>query len=368
MRALITGAHGFLGRNLATRLTERGDTFIQYGRDSDVGEIAEACATVDVIFHLAGANRPARAEEFTEVNRDLTRAVCAAAAATGRSIPIVFSSSTQVDRDSAYGVSKREAEQVLVDYARRSGAPVHIVRLPNVFGKWSRPNYNSAVATFCHNVARRQPIAIHDPAAALTLVYVDDVVDHFVRLATGDAPAAGEYSQVVPQYHATVGELAAQIRQFHDDRARLHVGPVGVGLPRALYATYLSFLPSDEFSYPITRHSDARGGFVEMLKTPDAGQFSFFTAAPGVTRGGHYHHTKCEKFLVIQGQARMRFRHIVTGEIQSVDLVGTSARIVDTIPGWAHDITNTGEEELIVMLWANEVFDRARPDTIACQP
>jgi UDP-2-acetamido-2,6-beta-L-arabino-hexul-4-ose reductase len=236
--------------------------------------------------------------------------------------------------------------------------------LPNVFGKWCRPNYNSAVATFCYNVAHDLPLTIHDPQAQLQLVYIDDVVTEFVRALKSPELPAG-FGNVGPVYSSTVGEVAAYITSFKDVRDSLLTQPVGGGLSRALYSTYVTYLDPERFGYPLTKYEDPRGMFVEMLKTRDSGQFSFFTAHPGITRGGHYHHSKTEKFLVVKGQARFRFRHILTNETFELVTDAANPTVVDTIPGWAHDITNTSEDEMIVMLWANEVFDRQRPDTIA---
>jgi UDP-2-acetamido-2,6-beta-L-arabino-hexul-4-ose reductase len=233
-----------------------------------------------------------------------------------------------------------------------------------VFGKWSRPNYNSAVATFCHNIARGLPIRVDDPSAPVRLIYIDDVVAEMQRFL--DAPGQGtRFMESGPVYAITVGELARQIEAFRDVRNTLVSERVGTGLVRALYATYVSFLPREAFSYSVPKYGDARGVFVEMLKTPDCGQFSFFTAHPGITRGGHYHHTKSEKFLVIKGRARYRFRQLLTDETFEVDSHGDEPLVVETIPGWAHDITNIGDDELVVMLWANEIFDRQHPDTVA---
>nr|WP_293604650.1 NAD-dependent epimerase/dehydratase family protein [Polaromonas sp. UBA4122] len=316
---------------------------------------------------------------------DLTRALClavgAVAEATGKSVPIVYTSSAQAGRDNAYGQSKRGAEGALLALARSHRVPVHIFRLPNVFGKWCKPNYNSAVATFCHNIARGLPIQVNDPAAPVTLVYVDDVIGRFVGLMDDsrhceeerrgnpgslDCRAASAMTEVAPQYSTTMGELARQIQAFKDSRTTLMTERVGTGLVRALYATYVSYLPVESFTYTVPQHADPRGVFVEVLKTPDAGQFSYFTAHPGITRGGHYHHSKTEKFLVIKGQARFKFRHMQTGQAHELVTTGEKPEIVETVPGWTHDITNIGTDEMIVMLWANEVFDRARPDTFAC--
>ena len=239
-----------------------------------------------------------------------------------------------------------------------------LYRLANVFGKWSRPDYNSAVATFCHNIARGLPIRVDNPSAPVHLVYIDDVIAELLRFLSEPGQGA-RLAEAGPVYTTTVGELAHQIEAFRDVRSSLVTERVGTGLVRALYATYVSFLPPESFSYGVPKYSDARGMFVEMLKTPDCGQFSFFTAHPGITRGGHYHHTKTEKFLVIKGRAKYRFRHLITDETFQVDSHGDEPLVVETIPGWAHDITNTGDEELVVMLWANEIFDRQKPDTVA---
>lgn len=373
MRVLITGANGFVGRNLQLRLRERKDVqVVCYTRDQQAGQLAELLEGVDFVFHLAGVNRPQDPKEFTSGNTDLTRDLCLAVATaarlSGKPIPILYTSSSQAALDNVYGRSKRESEEALAATGRDSLVPVHVFRLPNVFGKWCRPNYNSAVATFCHNIARDLPIQVNDPQAPLALVYIDDVIERFVELMDGAAPMAGPdgFAAVQPQYATTVGELARLIRAFHDSRGSLVTERVGTGLVRALYATYVSYLPVEAFVYDVPQHADRRGVFVEMLKTPDCGQFSFFTAHPGVTRGGHYHHSKTEKFLVIKGQGLFRFRHMQTGQTHELQTSGDKPQIVETVPGWTHDITNTGEEEMVVMLWANEIFDRVRPDTYDC--
>ncbi len=363
MKVAVTGADGFIGRNLRAHCMERKEVeVLPLVHGSTDADWAAAVRDADAVFHLAGVNRPQEPSEFATGNRDLTRRLCDLLRATGRPVPVLYTSSIQAERDNPYGRSKREAEQALLDYRAATGATVHIHRLPNVFGKWARPNYNSAVATFCHNIARGLPIQVTDPAAPVTLAYIDDVVAAFLSFLHAQ-PADEVFRQVQPQYVATVGELAEQLQGFRDSRETLAPGRVGTGLARALYATYVSYLPQDAFAYDVPKHGDARGMFVEMLKTPDAGQFSYFTAHPGVTRGGHYHHTKTEKFLVIQGRARFKFRHISSAETFELFTSGAEPRIVDTVPGWSHDITNVGDDALVVMLWANEVFDRARPDT-----
>ncbi len=372
MKVLITGADGFIGKNLQLHLAERKDVqVVCFTRGHDVAKLPALLHGVDFVFHLAGVNRHQDPAEFVSGNVDFTKVLCqsvgAVAAVSGKKIPVVYTSSTQADRDNAYGSSKLYAENALFALQREYGVLVHVFRLPNVFGKWCKPNYNSAVATFCHNIARELPIQVNDPAAPVTLVYVDDVVARFLQLMDGAEAIADAdgFATVEPQYSTTVGELARLIRFFKDSRNTLMTERVGTGLVRALYATYVSYLPPELFAYTVAQHADSRGVFVEMLKTPDCGQFSYFTVVPGITRGGHYHHSKTEKFLVIRGQARFKFRHMQTGETHELLTSGDKAEVVETVPGWTHDITNIGTDEMVVMLWANEIFDSQQPDTIA---
>lgn len=365
MRVLITGSNGFVGRNLAVRLRELGGyEVIGFDKEDSLADLRERVEQADAIVHLAGVNRPKDEKEFAAVNADLTTQLCEFVAETRRRIPLVISSSIQANLANPYGESKRAAELAAEQLAERTSNPVAIYRLPNVFGKWCRPNYNSVVATFCHNIANDLPIKINDPAVRLNLVYVDDVVAEFIEMI-GRMELGLQQGQVEPVYGIGLGELAAQIEAFRNCRTSLVSERVGTGLVRKLYATYVSCLPPSRFAYDLPCYGDERGVFVEMLKTQDSGQFSFFTAHPGVTRGGHYHHTKTEKFLVIKGAARFGFRHIVTGERYEISTAGDKPQVVETVPGWTHDITNIGQDEMVVMLWANEIFDRERPDTIA---
>ncbi len=365
MKILVTGASGFIGKTLLVRLAEeQGFEFDCFTRADDAVSLSAKVAAADAIVHLAGENRPADPAAFMQVNGDLTANLCDAVRAAGRPIPLLFASSIQAESDNPYGDSKRAGEEAIARLAEVPGQTCTIFRLPNVFGKWCRPHYNSAVATFCHNIARGEAIRVDDPAAPLTLGYVDDVGETMLATLRTASPGL-HWGTVDPVYQATVGEVADLIRAFHDSRATLTTERVGTGLVRALYSTYVSYLPTEAFSYAVPVYSDARGVFVEMLKTPDSGQFSFFTAHPGITRGGHYHHSKTEKFLVIKGRARFGFRHILTDEFFALDTSGEEPRIVETVPGWSHDITNVGDDEMVVMLWANEIFDRDRPDTIA---
>lgn len=370
-RFLVTGADGFIGRNLVARLNEIEKTSVStFVRGDATDRLPSLVAEADAVLHLAGENRPSDEAAFAHVNLGVTSEVCNAVERefrfTGRHVPVLLASSTQAERDNPYGRSKFAAEGVIETLTRETGNPCVIFRLPGVFGKWCKPNYNSVVATFCHNLARGLPIQISDRGVKLRLVYIDDVVSALLAAFKSPTPGCVRLS-VEPEYIITLGELADQIRAFDNCRSSLMTERVGTGLVRALYATYVSYLPNDKFSYVVPQHADSRGVFVEMLKTFDSGQFSYFTAHPGVTRGGHYHHTKTEKFLVIKGEALFRFRHLISRELVELRTSGDAPQVVETIPGWIHDITNIGAEEMVVMLWANENFDRQRPDTVAFQ-
>ena len=361
-RVAVTGTDGFVGSNLALRLTEIGDQVLPLTRASTSADWHAAIAAADAVVHLAGVNRPINPAEFETVNAGTATLLVMALKAAERPIPVLYSSSIRAAGDDDYGRSKRAAEDALREYGAHSGCPVYVFRLPNVFGKWARPNYNSAVATFCYNIARDLPITINDRTAALSLVYIDDVVAAFIAALDNKSPAG--FAEIAPVYATTVGDVVDTIRGFRADRADNLIDAVGTGLTRALYATYVAALPVTEFSYEIVSHRDPRGAFSEMLKTRSAGQFSYFTALPSVTRGGHYHHTKTEKFLIVHGRARFGFRNMLTGETHEIFTDGDTPTIVESVPGWAHDVTNVGDEVMVSLLWASEIFNRARPDTI----
>ena len=367
-RILVTGANGFIGKNLIYNLEEKYEyEILKFGRNDSAEALKEKLSIADIVIHLAGENRPVDDAKFREVNVDLTSNLCEAIllkySDTGRRTPIVFSSSSQATNYSPYGRSKLKAEQEIQKLNSKIDNPYAIYRLPGVFGKWCKPNYNSVVATFCHNVSRGIPIEISDPNIEVSLVHVDDVVAHFLSFIENIKSHAGFFS-VTPEYKISLQALSEEILSYRNLRENLIVNRVGNSLSRALYSTYVSYLPPDQFAYEIEKNSDPRGTFVEMLRTSDNGQMSYFTAQPGVTRGGHYHHTKTEKFLVVKGNALFRFRNILTDELVEFETDGESPKIVDTPPGWSHDITNIGINELVVMLWANENFDKENPDTI----
>ena len=365
MKILVTGSNGFIAKNFIQFLTEKSDIeILKFLRNSTLEELEQSVLAADWIVHLAGVNRPLNEQEFVDGNITLTEKIVDTLKKAAKNTPIILSSSIQAERDNAYGQSKLGGEQALLALHQAQHNPVYICRLANVFGKWSRPNYNSAVATFCYNTANDLPIHINDEKAVIRLVYVDDVVESFWNIIQGALQVEQLFS-IEPEYQITVGNLAKILAGFKHSRETLITDRVGTDLTRALYSTYLSFLKPDQFDYSVPKYGDQRGVFVEMLKTPDAGQFSYFTAHPGITRGGHYHHTKTEKFLVIKGKALFKFKHVVTGEFYELETIGDEPRIVETVPGWTHDITNIGDDEMVVMLWANEIFDREKPDTYA---
>lgn len=368
MKVLITGSKGFIGKNLRLALTEAGNYDILTFDRGDVPNLLEELVhQSDYVVHLAGENRPVNPKSFQEGNVDLTQALCQAIEKTGRSIPLIYSSSLQAnDSKSLYAQSKRSGEAVIQELSVSTKNPVLIYRLANVFGKWIRPDYNSVVGTFCYNIAHGLPIQIHDENTVIQLIYIDDVIkDIMAHIKT--SWSGSNFGEISPQYAISVGDLAKQLHEFKSSRDTLIIPKVGKGFTRALYSTYISYLPVENFSYAVPKYGDERGDFVEMLKTSDTGQFSYFTALPGVTRGEHYHHSKTEKFLVISGRACFGFRHMVTGEVYKLFTSGDKPEIVETIPGWTHDITNIGNEKMVVMLWANEIYNRELPDTIAAK-
>ena len=361
MRVLVTGSNGFIGKNLVAHINQKNNFSVLYFERGD--SLTEVIPQADFIFHLAGENRPEDSKDFEINNAIFTKSLCILVKESNKHIPIVFASSIQAGLDNPYGKSKLSAEVSLEKLAEETGNPVHIYRLPNVFGKWCKPNYNSVVSTFCYNIANDLPIEINDKSSLLKLVHIDYVVADFLRVLDSDFKGFLK-TEIKPQYETTLGKLARQIYSFKESRNNLIIEDVGIGLVRDLYSTYVSFLEPSKFSYDLPLYRDHRGVFVEMLKTFNSGQFSYFTAHPGITRGGHYHHTKTEKFLVIKGDARFRFKHIISNESYEVFSSGHTPQVVETIPGWSHDITNIGNYEMIVMLWANEIYNRDFPDTI----
>jgi len=360
---LVTGAAGFVGSNLCSALRRRRDVeVLEFDLPGGEAELGGQLAVADVVFHLAGVNRPQRVEEFEEVNVGLTERLCHRLTELARRPVVVFTSSTQARLDNPYGTSKRRAEEVLESFSRRTGAPVRIYQLPGVFGKWCRPSYNSVVATFCHNTAHDMPVTISDPANVIDLVYIDDVVAEFLRLLEEPVASGVSRGEVTPTHSVSLGRLIELIRSFRESRQTLVVPDFVDSFIKKLYATYQSYLPADAFAYDLQRRSDPRGTLAELLKSPPFGQIFISRTRPGVTRGNHAHDTKVEKFCVIEGEAVIRFTHLRTREAVSYTVSGTQFRVVDIPPGWAHSIENVGNSELIVLFWAGEVFDPERPD------
>ena len=363
MKVVVTGANGFIGKNLSVHLKEQKQfDILEVNRNTPKKVLSSFLYEADFVFHLAGINRPQDISEFQNGNVDFTNFIVEELVKFGRKVPIALTSSTQINQDNPYGKSKLAAEKLVKAYSDATGSAHYIFRFPNVFGKWCKPNYNSFVATFCHNILNDLEISIHDAAAPVKLVYIDDVCKALLDLLDGKHESG--LINEPKGFATTVGEVADIIFSFKSSRGSLITQRVGEGLVRALYSTYLSYVSPSNFSYSIPSYADKRGVFCEMLKTKDSGQFSFFTAHAGITRGGHYHHTKTEKFLVIKGLARFCFRNILSNEKFSKTTSGENPEIIETVPGWSHDITNIGSDELIVMLWANEIFDPKRPDTM----
>ena len=341
-----------------------GYELIKFSRADRFESLADKVSSADVIIHLAGVNRPNNDCEFQFGNKQLTSALAQALTNLEKTPPIIFSSSIQVTSKNAYGESKLEAENILLSLSHANGNPLAIYRFPGIFGKWCRPNYNSVIATFCFNIARNLPVRIDDAEKVIPLVFVDDVVNSIVACLRQNWVGA-IYPKVDPEYSVTLGEIKNLIESFKMGREDLSIESVGNGFIRALYSTYISYLPRSTFMYPLPSYKDERGLFVEMLKSKDAGQISFFTINPGKKRGSHYHHIKTEKFLVVRGHALFKSRNMITNEEYSIELSDEKFCIVDSIPGCVHEIINIGANELLVMLWANEVFDHLNPDTFS---
>lgn len=366
MNILITGADGFIGKNLCLRLSElKKYNLFKVNSSTTVEELELLLKKTDFIYHLAGSNRPKSNDDFKIINTDFTELITSLVKKHGLSIPIIFTSSIQAEIDNDYGKSKLKAEEIIRAYGKKVGAPYGIFRLKNIFGKWAKPNYNSFIATFCHNIANDIDIKINNKNSNVDLIYIDDLCDSLIECL--DRKFNSEYIEIQKYYTKTVGEVADLIKNFNDKRENLEIENVGHGFERALYSTFLSYFPTNKFSYKIPSNKDERGSFSEILKTNRAGQVSFFTAHPGITRGGHYHHSKNEKFLIVQSEAIFKFRHIITNQEFELKVKSSDLEIVDTIPGWVHDITNIGDETLICVIWANEVFDSNKPDTIGAE-
>jgi UDP-2-acetamido-2,6-beta-L-arabino-hexul-4-ose reductase len=365
MKILITGADGFLGKNLVIHLKELNKyEIIKFTKKNNIKDLENFIFEADVVFHLAGVNRSDNPGEFSRVNVELTRFICDVIRRANKKITLIYSSSKQALQDSVYGMTKLEGEKIVEELCINKNVNVYIYRLPGIFGKWSKPNYNSVVATFCHNKANGIPIYISEPERMVDLIYVDDLMRQFLENIS-NIKLGFHRKKLKNIYRITLKELASKINSFADEDKTLFVQNVGAGIDRALYSTYLSFLSVDNFRYPLLTKDDPRGIFVEIIKTLDSGQVNFFTAHPGMTRGGHYHHSKNEKFLVVKGRALFKFRNLINNKVYSFEVSDEKYEVIRTVPGWVHDITNIGQSDMLVILWSNEVFDFQNPDTFA---
>jgi UDP-2-acetamido-2,6-beta-L-arabino-hexul-4-ose reductase len=365
MEVLVTGAAGFVGKNLCVALRQRKDVeLIPYDLGDPASVLQRGLAEAELVLHLAGVNRPEKVEEFETGNVGFLGEVLTGLALAGRKPKVVLTSSIQAERDNPYGKSKRGAEDELRRYCEATGGEGVVHRLKNLFGKWCRPNYNSVVATFCHNIANDLPIQVSDPAALVDLTYVDDVVAALV--AELDAPRAPGFclAAPLPSHAVTLGALAETLRGFRAHRSTLLLPDYGAEFTRALYATYLSYLKPEAYGYGLDIKSDDRGSLAEFIKSPHFGQIFVSRTKPGITRGNHYHHTKTEKFMVVQGEGLIRMRQIHGDHVVEFRCRAEEYRVVDIPPGYTHSIENVGAGEMVTLFWSSEVFNPAKPDTI----
>lgn len=364
MKILITGAEGFVGQNLVAELShsEEHELYL-YTKETPIESLEQFTKDCEFVFHLAGVNRPENEREFMEGNFGFTSDLLQLLKKNQNTAPIVLTSSIQAALDNPYGKSKKAGEDLLFSYGQETGANVYIYRLANLFGKWSRPNYNSVVATFCHNVANNLEIQVNAPEAELTLCYIDDVLAEFL-LALEDRPTMeGNYCVVPVTATIPLGELANQIQSFKESRENRSVADMSNPLTKKLYSTYLSYLPEDAFSYPLKMNIDNRGSFTEFIRTPDRGQVSINISKPGITKGNHWHHSKNEKFLVVSGNGVIRFRKPSETKVIEYFVSGEKLEVIDIPVGYTHNIENLGKEEMVTVMWVNESFDPNTPDT-----
>lgn len=364
MKILITGPNGFAAKNLIAELKNRDyEDLYLYNRQTPEETLQEWIKDCDFIFHLAGVNRPEHEEEFMQGNANFTSHLLTMLKENNNAAPIMLASSVQAEKDNAYGRSKKAGEDYLRAHGEDTGAPIYIYRFSNLYGKWSRPNYNTVIATFCHNIARDLPIQVNDPDIEITFQYIDDVVAELIKCLEGQGNKAGEFYEVPEKDTRSLGEVAELITSFKESRHTLEVPDMTDDFTKNLYSTYLSFLSEDNFSYDLKMNIDERGSFTEFLRSPDRGQVSVNVSKPGITKGQHWHHTKNEKFLVVSGEGIIRFRKIDTTQIIKYRVSGEKLEVVDIPVGYTHNIENIGETDLVTIMWVNEPFDPDTPDT-----
>lgn len=364
LKILVTGSKGFIGKNLIVELQNRGYTDIySYDKDTDEERLAEYTRDCEFVFHLAGVNRPDNEKEFMDGNFGFTSLLLDFLREHNNTCPIVISSSIQAELDNPYGRSKKAGEKLLFDYGKETGAKVLVYRFPNVFGKWCRPNYNSVIATFCHNIAHGLPIRVNDRETMLNLVYIDDVVTELINALNGQETKVGDYCHVSVVHSISLGEVADLVVSFKQSREERSIPSMSDPFTKKLYSTYLSYLPEDQFSYDLKMNIDARGSFTEFIRTPDRGQVSVNISKPGITKGNHWHHTKNEKFLVVSGKGVIRFRRVDSDDVIEYFVSGDKLEVVDIPTGYTHNIENLGDTDMVTIMWANESFDPDNPDT-----
>ena len=364
MKILVTGAYGFIGKNLIAELKNRGyDEIYEYDLGCDERALDEYTKDCEFVFHLAGVNRPKDTKEFTEGNFGFTSVLLDKLKQNDNKATVLITSSIQALLDNPYGISKKAGEELMFNYSKETGAKVYVYRLPNVFGKWCRPNYNSAVATFCYNIAHGLDITVNDPSVVMNLVYIDDVVNEFISAMEGKPNIIEGYGKVPTEHTVLLGKIAEMIQSFKDSRKNLEVPLMADGFEKKLYSTYLSYLPLDDLAYDLNMHIDNRGSFTEFLRTKERGQVSVNISKPGITKGNHWHNTKNEKFLVVKGKGRISFRKVGEDEVIDYFVSGEKLTVVDIPTGYTHSITNVGTEDMITVMWANEPFDPDKPDT-----
>ena len=364
MKILITGAKGFIGKNLVAELRNRNYTDIfEYDKDTDPGLLDKYCKETDFVFHLAGVNRPKDQLEFMKGNFGFTSTLLDTLKKHKNNCPVMISSSIQAELDNPYGKSKKAGEDLVFEYSKETGARVLIYRFPNVFGKWCRPNYNSVVATFCHKISHDLPITVNDPNVVMNLVYIDDLVDELINALESKENKNGDFCEVPVVHTITLGEIVDLIYSFKKSRKERSIPNMSDLFTKKLYSTYLSYLPEDQFSYELKMNVDNRGSFTEFIRTPERGQVSVNISKPGITKGNHWHHTKNEKFLVVSGRGVIRFRKFDSDEVIEYFVSGDKLEVVDIPTGYTHNIENLGDTDMVTIMWVNECFDPDKPDT-----
>lgn len=364
MKILVTGAKGFVGKNLIIGLKNAGyEDIYEYDIENTQAELESYTKDCDFVFHLAGVNRPENPEDFMKGNFGFTSGLLDCLKTNKNKCPVVITSSIKAAEESDYGKSKKAGEDLMFEYEKETGARALVYRLPNVFGKWCRPNYNSAVSTFCNNVANDLEITVNDPKTEMTLVYIDDIVNEFLKALEGKANKKEKYCEIETIYKTTLGEIVDLIYSFKESRETLLIPNMKNGLTKKLYSTYLSYLPEDKFDYELKMNIDERGSFTEILKTFERGQVSVNISKPGITKGNHYHYTKNEKFVVVSGTGVIRFRKLGTDKIIEYKVSGEKIEVIDIPVGYTHNIENIGNTDMVTIMWVNEIFDKENPDT-----